>query len=420
MTSDMLDLTLFGQTARDAVVRGLALPGASAAERRGALLRLFAFGRRSALAGNLWQAYLAQTLLSDENPWSLACEGRGDCGGSLSRLACLDAEKLQALFALTFPELPAAAAEEILHFEPQQGAEPSFAAGRIDALRAGLAAARDADAFASALAEGYRSSGCGIFALCHAFRTEQGGLVPVADVNRVSFRDLTGYEDQKKTLAGSIEAFLRGEEANHILLYGDAGTGKSTCVRALLTEYEEGPLRLVELTRPCFAQLPSLLARLAGRNCRFLLFIDDLSFEESETEYKALKAAMEGGVQTMPANVRICATSNRRHLVREVWKDRSDMEYEGDLHRSDTVEEKLSLAGRFGVQIRFDRPGRKLYHDIVAELAAQRGIVMDEEVLFAQADTWALRSGGLTGRTGRQFIDDLCGRLGRLPDPAGN
>ena len=219
--------------------------------------------------------------------------------------------------------------------------------------------------------------------------------------------DLVGYRQQKDLLIRNTEAFLRGRGSNNVLLYGDAGTGKSTSIQALVNEYADQGLRLIELYKEQYDLIPDILRQVKGRNYRFLLFLDDLSFEENETSYKYLKAVMEGGAEAPPENVRICATSNRRHLVREVWSDRGDVEHNGDIHRSDTVEEKLSLASRFGLQIFYPAPTFEEYQQIVSALSEKAGTDLSPEQLRAAAATWQVRSGSRSGRTARQFVDQL-------------
>ena len=203
---------------------------------------------------------------------------------------------------------------------------------------------------------------------------------------------------------------MEGKPANNVLLYGDAGTGKSTSVKALLNEFYVSGLRIIELHKHQFEDLSNVVSLVKGRNYRFIIFIDDLSFEENEVEYKYLKAVIEGGLESRPENVLIYATSNRRHLIREKWSDRDDMEHDGDIHRSDTVQEKTSLAARFGVAINFRKPSAALYREIVLELAKrQLDRIHDEEELLRQADAWAIRHGGVSGRVAQQFIDSLAG-----------
>ena len=223
--------------------------------------------------------------------------------------------------------------------------------------------------------------------------------------------DMVGYETQKKELVANTEAFIHGYPANNVLLYGDAGTGKSSSVKALINEYYDSGLRMIEIYKHQFRDLSEIIATIKNRNYRYIIFIDDLSFEENELEYKFLKAVIEGGVETRPDNILIYATSNRRHLIKETWKDRGDMEYENDIHHSDTMEEKLSLAARFGVAINYSAPGRQLYHEIVKELAKRKAVIdIDEDELIQLANRWEIRHGGISGRTAQQFIHYLEGK----------
>ena len=363
--------------------------------------RLVAFAEQYGVGGNLWHAYLACAMLCHENPWSLACEGREEPRGTLAALARRDMEILLNLHRRD----TLAAVPELRDYRP--AAPPSEAARVISRLRDTLDAVQNTDEATQALAACYRTHGVGIFALHRAFCvTEDAALSPV-DSAAAPLTTLVGYEEQKAKLRDNTEAFLAGRSANNVLLYGDAGTGKSTCVRALLAEYPESLLRVVELPKDRLLLLPRATQVLGQRNYRFILFLDDLSFEESETSYKQLKAAIEGGLAALPENVRIYATSNRRHLIRETWNDRSDMEHEGDVHRSDTMEEKLSLSGRFGLRVFFPNPTFEQYHAIVRELAARGGAEnMDDAALRQAASAWQVRSGNRSGRTAKQFVDD--------------
>ena len=240
-------------------------------------------------------------------------------------------------------------------------------------------------------------------------RKEEGvEFLPISNIDQVMLSDLLGYEQQKTELRRNTEAFLDGKAANNVLLYGDAGTGKSTSVKALINEYYDRGLRMIEIYKHQFGDLSAILAHIKNRNYRFIIFIDDLSFEENEVEYKFLKAVIEGGVETRPDNVLIYATSNRRHLIRETWNDRTDMEHNGDIHRSDTIEEKLSLAARFGVAINFNAPTPKEYQQIVLALAERQGIGgLDRQELLAMSNAWEVRHGGFSGRTAQQFVNYL-------------
>ena len=278
-----------------------------------------------------------------------------------------------------------------------------------------LAAAGSPEGLLDRLTAFYQTHGVGLLGMGQVFRARRTGdgaeLVPVEDRPPVRLADLVGYRQQKDLLIRNTEAFLRGKGSNNVLLYGDAGTGKSTSVKAILNEYADRGLRMIEIYKHQFGLLSQVIAKIKNRNYRFMIFIDDLSFEEHEVEYKFLKAVIEGGVETRPSNVLIVATSNRRHLVQETWKDRDDMEHNGDIHRSDTMEEKLSLAARFGCAICYVSPNRQQYHDIVKGIAARLpdGLSLTEDELLQAANRWEIRHGGVSGRTAQQFINYIAG-----------
>ena len=219
-----------------------------------------------------------------------------------------------------------------------------------------------------------------------------------------------GYSEQKEELICNTEAFVRRLPANNVLLYGDSGTGKSTSIRALANMFFDRGLRLVEVYKHQLKDLSDIISKIKNRNYRFIIFMDDLSFEEYEVEYKFLKAAIEGGFETMPENVLIYATSNRRHIVREMWQDRSDMSaYE--VHRSDTLQEKLSLFDRFGIAINFSKPTREEFFEIVLALAARHPeITLSDEEIIREAGVWEIYHGGVSGRSAQQFINYLAGK----------
>ncbi|MBR1853025.1 MAG: ATP-binding protein, partial [Lachnospiraceae bacterium] len=204
------------------------------------------------------------------------------------------------------------------------------------------------------------------------------------------------------------EAFVSGRKANNCLLFGDAGTGKSSCIKAIANAYYDRGLRVIEIYKHQFQDLNDVIAQIKNRNYKFIIYMDDLSFEDFEIEYKYLKAVIEGGLEKKPENVLIYATSNRRHLIRENYNDREEIRE--DMHTGDTVQEKLSLVSRFGVTIYFGAPTKKEFQQIVRELAKREGIVMPEEELLLEANKWELAHGGLSGRTAQQFIDYLLGK----------
>ena len=232
----------------------------------------------------------------------------------------------------------------------------------------------------------------------------------MAEASDGTVYDLIVEERQKETLRANTEAFVSGQHANNVLLYGDSGTGKSTSIHALMHDYFDRGLRLIEIGKQHRSMLPQIMSEIKRRNYKFIIFLDDLSFEENESDYKELKAMLEGALEKREDSVLIYATSNRRHLIRETWRDRNDMEYEQDIHRSDTMEEKLSLAARFGVTIYYPKPDPREYLEIVRSLAERKGIELSGTDLDDAAREWELRHGGMSGRTASQLITWLEGR----------
>ena len=220
--------------------------------------------------------------------------------------------------------------------------------------------------------------------------------------------DLVGYEIPKQKLIDNTKAFVEGKKANNCLLFGDAGTGKSSSIKGILNEYYDQGLRMIEVYKHQFQDLNELIAQIKNRNYKFIIYMDDLSFEEFEIEYKYLKAVIEGGLEKRPDNILIYATSNRRHLIKEDYSDKEGTRQ--DMHTSDTVQEKLSLVYRFGVSIYFGAPDKKEFQKIVSTLAERYGVTLSEEELLAEANKWELSHGGLSGRTAQQFIDYLLGK----------
>ena len=285
---------------------------------------------------------------------------------------------------------------------------------RICELSIGLSDAGDTEEFRKILTQFYKEFGVGKFGLHKAFRVEHEAegaqIVPITKTAHVHLDDLVGYETAKNKLIENTEAFVNGRKANNCLLYGDAGTGKSTSIKAVLNQYYDRGLRMIEVYKHQFQDLNDIIAQVKNRNYKFIIYMDDLSFEEFETEYKYLKAVIEGGLERKPENILIYATSNRRHLVRETFRDKADRDEE--LHTNDTVQEKLSLAARFGVSIYFGKPDKKQFQEIVRQLAARSELPVTEEELLLEANKWELSHGGMSGRTARQFVDYLLGTRG--------
>ncbi len=371
---------------------------------------------------NLWHNYLTFFMVTNENPFSLTCEKVGANDGSVNHFAKNDFRVFKNLFDFDF-----SAIEEALGIDCFSQLSDYRAIGKkelmynknvsekIIALSAQLEQAADEHAFFDCVTAFYRNFGVGMFGLNKAFRIReqaQGTIefLPINNMDKVMLDDLVGYELQKKKLVDNTRAFVEGRKANNVLLFGDSGTGKSTSIKAIVNAFYPQGLRMIEIYKHQFKDLSNVIAQIKNRNYKFVIYMDDLSFEEFEVEYKFLKAVIEGGVETKPENILIYATSNRRHLIKETWNDRGDIEVDNGMHRSDTMEEKLSLVNRFGVTINYAKPSQKEYFHIVLELAHRQGIAMSDEELKAEANKWELSHGGISGRTAQQFVNYLDGQ----------
>lgn len=367
--------------------------------------------------GNLWHNYLTFLLVNHENAYSLSSEVCGAVEGSINQAALHDFSIFMELFADNLRVLKQNVGHmtELLEDYHCTGSGKKLLSRRIrDAicmLSRKLGQASSVKEFQLLVTGFYQQFGTGKLGLHKAFRVErreeQVRIVPIENTAKVHLDDLIGYDIPKQKLIRNTEAFISGRKANNCLLFGDAGTGKSTSIKAILNQFYDRGLRMIELYKHQFRDLNSVISQIKNRNYKFIIYMDDLSFEEFEVEYKYLKAVIEGGLEKKPDNVLIYATSNRRHLVREQFSDKEGRRE--DLHASDTVQEKLSLVARFGVSIFFVGPDRKEFQDIVLTLARRNGIVMAEEELLAEANKWELFHNGRSGRTAQQFIDHLLG-----------
>ena len=370
---------------------------------------------------NLWQNYLTFLLITDENSFTLTAEKVGAGDGSVNVFAKNDFAMFRKLFHYDFSwlekKLGIDCFSQITSYHAIVKPELMYnknVSEKVRFLSAQLAEAEDEDGFFALVTDFYKQYGVGLFGLNKAFRIrtegEKSGALcfePINNLQHVVLDDLIGYEIQKEKLVANTKAFVEGRPANNCLLFGDSGTGKSTCIKAIVNEFYPMGLRMIEIYKHQFRDLSRVIAAVKNRNYKFVIYMDDLSFEEFEIEYKFLKAVIEGGLENRPENVLIYATSNRRHLIRETWTDRSDMENGNGMHRSDTMEEKLSLVHRFGVTISFSKPNRKGFESIVIALARREGIAIPEEELLARAREWELSHGGISGRTARQFVTHL-------------
>ena len=370
-------------------------------------------------AGNLWHDYLTYLLVNHENAFSTACEIVGPVEGTINAFAMHDFEIFKQLYDFDLKELekiyPSVDSSLITDYQNINEGSKVFnkrIRDRICTLAQKLAKAESTEEFMDDMVQFYKEFGVGKLGLHKAFRIDgtvtPARIVPITNIAHVHLDDLVGYEIAKKKLIDNTEAFVQGRPANNCLLFGDAGTGKSSSIKGILNQYYDQGLRIIEAYKHQFKDLNDIIAQVKNRNYKFIIYMDDLSFEEFEIEYKYLKAVIEGGLEKKPDNILIYATSNRRHLVREKFSDKE--ERRDDLHSSDTVQEKLSLVARFGVSIFFCAPDKKQFQNIVKTLAERHQVEMPEEELLLEANKWELQHGGLSGRTAQQFIDSLCGK----------
>lgn len=371
---------------------------------------------------NLWHNYLTFLLITSENPFSLVCEKTGAQDGTVNYFVKHDFKMFRALFDYDFTalekELDVDCFDHLTHYHAIRKKELMYnknVSEKVRTLSEQLEQAADENEFFDCVTAFYKDYGVGMFGLNKAFRIagqEDGEIrfLPINNMDAVMLDDLIGYEFQKKKLVENTQAFVEGKAANNVLLFGDSGTGKSTSIKAIVNEFYPQGLRMIEIYKHQFKDLSTVIAQIKNRNYKFIIYMDDLSFEEFEIEYKFLKAVIEGGVETKPDNVLIYATSNRRHLIKETWKDREDMEHSEDLHRSDTMEEKLSLVNRFGLTIYFAKPNKAGFNEMAVILARRAGItsekMTDEEICY-EANRFEMRGGGLSGRTAQQFANYL-------------
>ncbi|RAP44930.1 MAG: AAA family ATPase [Methanosphaera sp. rholeuAM6] len=370
---------------------------------------------------NLWHNYLAYLLATTENPFTLVSEKVGRKEGSVNNFVKHDLEIFLELFNYDFTKI-----EEALNIDcfsiitdydaiiKKQQLFNKDVSDKVQKLSQDIEKAGDADEMFDVVTDFYRKYGVGKYGLNRAFQLshdrDNDFLIPITSLDDVVLDDLVGYELQKKKLLHNTEAFVNGKKANNVLLYGDAGTGKSTSIKAILNQYYPMGLRMIEVYKHESKYLSKIISEIKNRNYKFILYMDDLSFEESESEYKYLKALIEGGLETNPDNVLIYATSNRRHLIKETWNERVNTSSDEELYHSDTIREKLSLVDRFGVTIGYYKPSMKEYFEIVKTLARKYPeITLTDEELEHEANVWVRTHGAQSGRTAEQLIYYLLG-----------
>ena len=284
------------------------------------------------------------------------------------------------------------------------GNDTGFCRAYKDSIR-GITASGSAKELLDKLIMHYRNLGSGVLARYNAFKFD-GEIHGIRRIDGISFDDLIGLEYQKQVLIDNTSALVNGRRANNVLLFGDRGTGKSSSVKALLTMFAEKGLRLIEIPKSSISEIPQLMETLRHRPHKYILFLDDLTFETHETEYRALKIAMEGQLQAQNENVLIYATSNRRHLIRENWADREG----GEVHVNDQMQETLSLSERFGISVVFSSPNQKEYLHIVGEMLKKHDIEMNADI-EKQAVVWQMNYGSKNARCAKQFVASYIAKL---------
>ncbi len=354
--------------------------------------RFFSTACAHSAADNLSGA-ITDGALYDDNLFARAGAAGEEISAPLRSAVERDLQILLAAVQLT--------PEEILH---HSGAENLPLANTLPKWQTGVPVAElqgDLTDCVDKLLAFYRHHGCGKFVKYRAFIWREQQILPVEYPDKICLGDLKGYQYQRNLVLENTMLFLRGLPANNCLLYGDRGTGKSSTVKAIMNEYHDQGLRVIEMPKESLMEFPYLVEQIAGLPLKFIIFIDDLSFSHQDETYASLKAVLEGGVAARPDNTLIYATSNRRHLLRESFADR-----EGDeVHHRDTIEESLSLADRFGLNVNFSHPGKQEYLELIRALAEQRGLTEHLPLLEREAEQWALTRGGRSPRCAVQYMD---------------
>lgn len=349
--------------------------------------------------------YISKCILTDDNVFT-----RSACSDEVNTLSCaitdavkLDLMKLEQIASVTSEDI--CNSVDDADFKEILGAMPRWDTGlSVSPL------GKSWDKKMSGLISYHRTNGYGKYAKHIAFTWRNKEICPVTITDLITLDNLKNYEVQRQKVIDNTESFISGHPANNVLLYGDRGTGKSSTVHALLNEYHNQGLRMIEIPKSAVADLGLIREQLAGAPMKFIIYIDDLSFDSNDTSFSELKAALEGSLSGRQSNILIYATSNRRHLIKENFSDR-----ENDVNRGDTMQEQLSLSDRFGLTITFLNPNKFEFQDIVKKIADDRGLKVDEEHLIFKAEQWATRRGGRSPRCAKQFIDfvESCEKRGK-------
>ncbi|MCC3143944.1 ATP-binding protein [Halanaerobium sp. Z-7514] len=363
---------------------------------------LVEFNEKLGLKGDIFKNYLKGIFINDQNSFSLTAEKNTIAkNSSLYQLAYNDIEVIRQVLKINFSDLIKAFNLKNYSFLASYQAQTinnknlkmyNYIFDNQSKLEDCL---KNINNF-------YQKFGTALLNQSSAFYWKNSALKLVKNPDKIRFEQIIAYQKQQDKLINNTKSFLNDKKAHNVLLYGDSGTGKSSSVKALLNEFQDQGLRLIEINSSQIKELSEIMEYLSQRGLYFIIFMDDLSFEEFETDYKDLKAIMEGGIESKPDNVLFYATSNRRHLVREKWQDRKS-----EVHKNDILNEKLSLAERFGLTLMYNNPDQEKYLKIVREIAAQEDIDIEASLLEDKALKWSKWHNGRSGRTARQFIDQL-------------
>lgn len=357
--------------------------------------KLVTFSTKWKLTGNLWHKYILYILVHNDNPYTRAIEKNQKVSGDDS-LIIHDLRSFYDLYNLDIDFM-----EEVKNYTFLKETGSHYVRDLLIELEKNIND-KSFDSFKENIINFYKTKGLSDMAIYKAFRVNDGILEPIKHVQDIVFDDLIGYDEHKKILCDNTEAFINNLPYNNVLLYGDAGTGKSSSVKALINKYFDQGLRIIEVYKHQMKEISKIIDTLKSRPYYYIIYMDDLSFEENEIEYKYLKSIIEGGIEPKPSNVAIYATSNRRHLIKETFKDNGDVF--DDLHRKETEAEKLSLAYRFGIKIFYSSLTPLEFKEMVMELAKRNDINIDNELLLKEANIFQMNNGTLSGRCATQFI----------------
>ncbi len=382
-----MNLIIFNKIERDICVKNILEKNNTEV-----LRTIISFAETEGITNNSICEYISVLLANDDNIISRLAQSGKKIGSELMKVALMDIDKIyKKLFQTQIKYSPS-------------GNDTGFCDAYIKSIRE-MTECQSPEELLNKLIHHYRTLGSGILAKYCAFKYD-GVLKGISKIDNSSFDSLIGLDYQKKILIDNTKALIKGKKANNVLLFGDRGCGKSSCVKALLNMFANEGLRVIEIPKAHITDIPAISAALNEKPNKYILFLDDLSFESNDTDYKALKVAMEGQLQANGDNVLIYATSNRRHLIKETWSDREG----SDIHRNDHMQETLSLSERFGISLVFSTLNQKEYLNVVGEILKRHNVQMTEEIEKA-ALVWQMDYGSKNGRCANQFVADYLAKM---------